>query len=52
MSLTAKTRPTATISAVITRKDGTKEDLGVIATSEVSFLDRLKQTAKKVIKNG
>ncbi|MEO7443582.1 MAG: hypothetical protein ABIW46_08630 [Acidimicrobiales bacterium] len=35
MSEQTTTKPTATLSAVVTRADGTVEDLGVISTFEL-----------------
>ncbi|MFA5130416.1 MAG: hypothetical protein WC477_05925 [Patescibacteria group bacterium] len=52
----AKTRPKATVTAIIYRADGTVENLGVIATTEniqinKKFFDKLfKRKAKEVDK--
>ena len=49
ISATARVK-SATISAKVIRADGTVEDLGVIASTKVSIIDRLKAFVKKVIK--
>lgn len=53
MSLDAKTKPSLMVSAVITRADGTVEDLGVIAVTtpkKPTFVERLLKIAGIEIK--
>ena len=46
-TLTAKIKSTATIEAVIIRKDGTREDLGIICSSKKeNIFTKLKRMVK------
>jgi hypothetical protein len=48
ISTTARVK-SATISAKVIRADGSVEDLGVIASTKVSILDRIRAFIRRII---